>query len=102
MADLDVRMLNMRADDSETSKPSDRRLSWSICLVAALGFLVVYLMLDAWEFFPAMAIDGFWISLGFGGLTGLVVNLLRPRYASTSGRWRAFYNFMLRQLPPPD
>ena len=92
----------MRAGHQETSKPSDRRLSWSISLVAALGFLVVFLLLDAWELLPALPIDGFWISLGFGGLAGLVVNLLRPRYAITSGRWRAFYDFMLRQLPPPD
>jgi hypothetical protein len=28
------------------------------------------------------------------------VNLVRPRYAT--GRWRAFYDFLLRQLPPPD
>jgi hypothetical protein len=42
----------------------------------------------------------FWIALVFGSATTVVVNLVRPRYESAVGRWRAFYDFLLEQLPP--
>jgi hypothetical protein len=30
------------------------------------------------------------------------VNLVRPNYEKSAGRWRSFYDFLLKQLPPPD
>lgn len=44
----------------------------------------------------------FWIALIIGGVIGAVVNLVRPRYESTVGRRKAFYDFFLKQLSPPD
>jgi hypothetical protein len=44
----------------------------------------------------------FWVALVLGGVIAVVVNLIRPRYETTVGRWRAFYDCLLRQLPPPD
>jgi hypothetical protein len=42
------------------------------------------------------------VAIALGCVLAVVVNLLRPRYETTTGRWKTFYNFLLRQLPPPD
>jgi hypothetical protein len=87
----------MRVDHPES------RISWSIYLMAAVGFCVIWLVLEPWGFFPALPGGAlFWVALVFGVVTGFVVNLVRPRYACTAGRWRSFYDFLLKQLPPPD
>jgi hypothetical protein len=37
-----------------------------------------------------------------GAVMALVVNLVRPRYERTAGRWRSLYDFLLKQMSPPD
>jgi len=41
-------------------------------------------------------------AIALGCVLAVVVNLLGPRYETTIGRWKTFYNLLLRQLPPPD
>ncbi len=59
--------------------------------------------LAPWCLLPMLS-GGAWflVAIALGGATALVVNLLRPRYEDAVGRWRAFYDFLLRQMPPPD
>jgi hypothetical protein len=93
----------MRADHPETPKQPDRQISWSIYLALSVSFCMICLALQPWELFPVVPGGGlYWIALGFGAVTGFVVNRVRPRYVSTAGRWRSFYDFLLKQLPPPD
>ena len=42
------------------------------------------------------------VAIALGCVLAFVVNLLGTRYETTTGRWKTFYNFLLRQLPPPD
>ncbi len=44
----------------------------------------------------------FWIALAVGGIAAIVVNCVRPKYENARGRWRSFYGFYLRQMPPPE
>lgn len=93
----------MRAEQPDTPEPPDRRISWSIYLLVTAGFAVIFGGLAPMGLFPVLSGGaGFWVALFLGGATGLVVNLVRPRYERTAGKWRAFYDFLLKQVPPPD
>ena len=97
--------LLMKIDEEHPDKPEppDRRISWSIYLLVTSGFCVICAGLAPMGlFFVLSGGAGFWIALLLGVATGLVVNLVRPRYERTAGRWRSFYDFLLKQLPPPD
>jgi hypothetical protein len=94
-------MPDMHTKNSDTQEQPDSRISWSIYLIAAGSLCLIGLLLESWGLFPDLPHGGlFWVALVVGGITGFIVNLVRPRYAT--GRWRAFYDFLLRQLPPPD
>jgi len=75
----------------------NRRVSWSIyglslivsCVVC--GVLAPFYAGSMW----------FWVAIGFSCVLTVIVNLLRPRYEATTGRWRVFYDLLLKQLPPP-
>ena len=41
-------------------------------------------------------------AIALGCVLSVVVNLLGTRYETTTSRLKTFYNFLLRQLPPPD
>jgi len=91
----------MRTENPDKKEQPDSRISWSIYLLAAVSLIVIGLALGSFGLFPALPHGGlFWLSLGFGAAAGFILNLIRPRYST--GRWRAFYDFLLRQLPPPD
>jgi hypothetical protein len=93
--------LNRHTENPDTPERSDRKISWSIFLALSVSFCAVGFVLQPWGLFPALPHGGlFWLSLGFGAAAGFILNLVRPRYST--GRWRAFYDFLLRQLPPPD
>jgi hypothetical protein len=95
--------MNMPVEQPETPEDPDRRINWSIYLLVTAGFVVIFGGLAPMGVFPILSGGvGFWIALLLGGATGLVVNLVRPRYERTAGRWRSFYDFLLEQLPPPD
>ena len=94
---------HMRADHPKAPTPADRRISWSIYLLMSVSFCAALLVLEPWGFLPALPGGAiFWIALAVGGVTGFVVNLVRPRYEISARGWRAFYDFLLKQLPPPD
>jgi hypothetical protein len=93
----------MRAEQPDTPEPPDRRISWSIYLLVTAGFGVILGGLAPWGVLPVLFGGAwFWVALLLGGAGGRVVNLVHPRYERTAGRWRAFYDFLLKQLPPPD
>jgi hypothetical protein len=86
----------------ETETP-DHRINWSIyVLVLAPSALIGGLLAPA-NFMPMIPAHIWpWFVLGFGCFIAFILNILRPRYQETTGRWRKFYDFLLRQLPPSD
>jgi len=91
----------MHVEHPDTPEGPDPRISWSICVLVMAGFCLIcgalapsglFLSGGAW----------FFIALVLGGATALIVNRVRPRYERTVGRWRSFYDFLLKQMPPPD
>ena len=79
-------------------EPPDSKISWAIfalmaaCCGVAAGLLA-----------PLGRGKGpFLVVVTFGLALALVVNLTRPKYEKASGRWKSFYEFLLRQMPPPD
>jgi hypothetical protein len=76
---------------------------WSIYLLTTVGFGLICGAVALWRLFPVLS-GGAWflIAIVLGGLTALIANMVRPRYEGTAGRWRSFYNFLLRQVSPLD
>jgi len=93
----------MSTKHSDVPEPPNRRIGWSIYM---LSVFVSGLICGALALFRNFAFlsGGMWfgVAIIFGCVIAIVVNLVRPRYESTSGWWRAFYDFLPRQLPPPD
>jgi hypothetical protein len=83
-------------------EPPNRRISWSITLLAMFPSFLVFGLLAPRLLLITSGLGIFLIAFIFGTIGGLVVNSLRPPYQSCSHRWRRFYDFLLRQLPPPD
>ena len=69
-----------------------------------ISLILIGILLVSWGLIPDLLRGGllFWIAFVGGGITAFVVNLVRPRYESATGGWRAFYDFLLRHLTPPD
>ena len=94
--------LHMPSEPSDSPEPPDRRINWSIyVLVGATTCLVTGGAAPALHL-PGRGSLWFGLAVFLGAVIGFVVNRLRPRYDKTVGRWRSFYDFLLRQMPPPD
>ena len=93
----------MDAKHPDLPEPPNRRVGWSIYMVSLAASCLVCVILAPFQLLPFLA-GGmwFWVAIGFGCVLAVVVNLLRPRYETATGRWRAFYDYLLKQLPPPD
>jgi len=93
----------MQVEPPDAPEPPDRRISWSIYVLVMAGFCLIGGGLAPLELFPAL-FGGAWfcIMLVSGAVMALVVNLVRPRYEGTAGRWRSLYDFLLKQMSPPD
>jgi hypothetical protein len=93
----------MNGKHEEIPEPPNYRIGWSIYVLSLAVSCFICGGLAPVNLFPFLA-GGmwFWVAIGFGCVFAFVVNLFRPRYEATTGRWRAFYNFLLKQLPPPD
>lgn len=95
--------LNMRTDHQETPEPPNRRVGWSIYGAAVIASCLICAALAPWGLFPLLSGGAWsWVAVAFGVVIALIVNLVRPRYETAVGKWRAFYDFLLRQMPPPD
>jgi hypothetical protein len=95
--------MNMSVARPDVSEPPDGRISWSIYALALVFSCLICAMLAPFGIFPFLAGGAwFWIALVLGAATAVVVNVIRPRYESAAGRWRTFYDFLLKQLPPAD
>ena len=83
--------------------PPNSWISLSIYVLIIAVFCLIGGVLAQFRILPFLSGRGcFWVALSIGCVTALVVNFLRPRYERARGRWRAFYDFLLKQLPPPD
>jgi uncharacterized membrane protein len=93
----------MHPEYSDAPESPDSRINWSIYTLALASFCLIGGLLAPWGILPALS-GGWWfgIAVALGVAVAIVVNLARPRYEKTTGRWRAFYDFLLKQMPPPD
>jgi hypothetical protein len=93
--------LYMASEPPELPEPPDGRINWSIYVLVGMACC-----LAGGVAAPALHLprSGIWFGLAvfLGLILGFMVNRLRPRYEDTVGRWRAFYDFLLRQMPPLD
>jgi hypothetical protein len=95
--------LQVKYEQRHEAESPDRRISWSIALLAGfLSCLIFGLLASSRLLAITSALGIFLIALISGVGVALVVNLLRPPYETCPQHWRAFYDFLLRQLPSPD
>jgi hypothetical protein len=93
----------MSAQLPDTPEPPNGRITWSIYALALAASALISGAFAPFGLLPFLSGGAwFWIALAFGAVLAVIVNCIRPRYESTTGRWRAFYDFLLRQLPPPE
>ena len=93
----------MRTDHQDASEPPNRLVGWSIYGAAMIASCLICVALAPWGVFPVLSRRAwFWVAIVLGGAIALLVNLLRPRYENAVGKWRSFYDFLLKQMPPPD
>jgi hypothetical protein len=89
--------------DAQNPEPLNSRVGWSFYFLSLVVACFICGLLAPFRLVPFVSgKNWFFVAIGFGCVLALVVNLFRPRYEATTGRWRAFYDFLLRQLPPPD
>jgi hypothetical protein len=94
---------HMSAKHPDAPEPPNDRISWSIYALALAVSGLLCGTLASVGVLPFLAGGTwFWVALVCGGATALVANLVQPRYENTVGWWRVFYDFLLRQMPPPD
>lgn len=95
--------LHMCDEHQEPPEPTNRRVGWSIYGASMLAACLVCAGLAPWGLIPVLS-GGAWfgVAIALGAATALALNLLRPRYENAVGKWRSFYDFLLRQMPPPD
>jgi peptidoglycan/LPS O-acetylase OafA/YrhL len=93
----------MPAENPDIPESPDRRISWSIYMLTVVIFCLFGAGVATSGVLPVLSGGAwFWIVLVLGGVTSLVVNCIRPKYERAAGRWKLFYKFLLRQMPPPD
>jgi hypothetical protein len=90
----------MKNNHEHYDEPPNKRISWSIyalsmCITGLLCGLTIVS-------FPVHKTHAFWISFGIGSSVAPIVNLLRPKYENTGRFWKPIYEFLLKQMPPPD
>ncbi len=96
-------MSGMQVEHPDEPEPADRRISWSVYVLVMAGFCLIGGALAPLEPFPVLSGGAlFLLALVSGAAAALVINLVRPRYERAAGRWRTFYDFLLRQMSPPD
>ena len=93
--------LNMPVDHPDPPEPPDRKINWSVYFLTGAAFCLVGGGLAPFVHLPGRG-TWFCVALFLGAVTGFVLNLVRPHYDKAVGRWRSFYDLLLRQVPPPD
>ena len=99
MASFYIR-LNM---DAQNQEPANSRVGWSIYFLSIVVACFICGFLAPFRLIPFVSGKSwFFVAIGLGCVLAVAVNLFRPRYETATGRWRAFYDYLLKQLPPPD
>jgi hypothetical protein len=89
--------------DPKDQDPPNSRVGWSIYLLSNVVACIICGPLAVSRFAPFLSGKSwFFVAIGFGCVFAAIFNSLRPHYEAATGRWRAFYDFLLKQLPPPD
>lgn len=75
----------------------DRKIRWSVytAVLAAFGLVGGFAA-------PLLGPFAFVAAILFGALTALLLNFVRPPYDGAVGGWKSLYEFLLKQMPPPD
>ncbi len=91
----------MKPEDQEAPEPPDSRINWTVYTLVLAAFCLLGGMLAPLRVLPWLSGKAwFGVAVLAGAVVALLVNVSRPRYET--GRWRSFYDFLLRQMPPPD
>ncbi len=91
----------MPTEAPESPEPPDRRINWSIYILTLIVAGLVGGGVAPILHLPGHAI--WFLAAAFLGVAaGFVVNRLRPGYDQAAGWWKSFYDFLLKQMPPPD
>lgn len=89
--------------NAQNPEPANSRIGWSIYFLSVVVACFICGLLVPFRLVPFVSGKScFFVAIGLGCVFAVAVNLFRPRYESATGRWRAFYDFLLKQLPPPD
>ncbi len=93
--------LRMPDELPNVPEPPDRRISWSVYVLVGAPICLVGGGVAVWLRLPGGG-RCFLVAVFLGAVAGFVLNHVRPPYGRAVGRWRSFYEFLLRQMPPPD
>jgi hypothetical protein len=88
--------------DTASQEKTNSRLNWSVVYVGAAVIGIVGAIVVAHKR-PVVHPKRLLLVVISAGIFGiLLINWLRPRYERSTGRTKRFYDFLLRQFPPPD
>ena len=96
---IDPQVKHQQRDGAESP---NRRLSRPITLLVMFPSCLVFGLLASRLLPLASTLSIFFVAVVSGRVASYVVNLVRPPYETCPHHWRAFYDFLLRQLSPPD
>jgi len=88
---------HMSLERPDIPERPDRRISWSVFMAIGAVFA-----LAGGAAAPFIGPLSFGLAICLAAVTGFVVNRVRPHYDIAVGRWRSLYDFLLKQMPPPD
>ena len=84
-------------------EPPNKRVGWSIYFASVVVSSIFCGLLAPFRVFPLISgRSWFFLAIGLGCALAITLNLLRPHYDRAGARWGAFYDYLLRQLTPPD
>ena len=89
--------LPMFSEQQNKPEHPDRKIRWAVYMAV----LAAFALLGGFAA-PLLGPLAFVVAISFGALTALLVNFVRPRYDGAVGGWKSLYDFLLKQMPPPD
>ena len=96
---IDPQMKHQQRDGAESP---NRRLSLPITLLVMFPSCLIFGLLASRLLPLTSTLSILFVAVVSGRVASYVVNLVRPPYETCSHHWRAFYDFLLRRVSPPD